>query len=56
MCRSNSVSPHKITYDVAGGDTVAPIHGDISTGIVFTVQAYSGMKEGYDFGGWYYGE
>ena len=49
---TDSVVFHSISYDVAGGTALAPTQMDVVENGVFTVAPYSGIKNGYTFGGW----
>ena len=43
---------YSISYDVKGGTAVAPASCELAKGSIFSVPPYSGIKNGYVFGGW----
>lgn len=43
---------HKVTYNTRNGSEDPPVHADITEGLSFIVEAYSGTIPGYSFYGW----
>ena len=47
---------HHVTYDTREGSSPAPGQEDVEEGQYFVVKDYDGIKEGYEFSGWQYGD
>ncbi|MBQ7702685.1 MAG: InlB B-repeat-containing protein, partial [Candidatus Methanomethylophilaceae archaeon] len=45
---------YNIVYDVDGGSAKAPVQDPLVSGVTFRLKEYTGLKFGYQFGGWEY--
>ena len=55
MIQHTKLISHHVTYDANGGDISPPIQNDVNEGWKFTVAPYAGIKKGYTFEGWSWG-